>query len=189
MILSCHQPNFLPWLPFFEKIAASDVFVILGGVQYTRHQFQNRFQYNNSWYTMSVNTGNLSDLIVDKKYVSHERDWSRIKNRLKNFDLTFLDKFISPNLFETNSSIILEIIKRKEISTSCFIETHRGDANPTQMIINLCEKYGATTYLAGPSGRKYLDFSMFQNHKIELSFFSATNSTTLIDSMEINENR
>lgn len=189
MILSCHQPNFIPWSPFFEKISMSDVFVILGGVQYTRNQFQNRFKYNDNWYTMSVNTGSLNDLIVEKKYVSHKKDWDRIKNRLKNVDLTFLDEFIVPSLFETNTNIIFDIIKRREISTSCFVETVKEDVNPTQMIINICKKYGAQTYLAGPSGRKYLDFSLFQKQKIDLNFFSATSSDTFVEYMEKNENR
>jgi hypothetical protein len=36
MIVSVHQPNFIPWLGFFDKIAASDIFVILDEVQFPR---------------------------------------------------------------------------------------------------------------------------------------------------------
>lgn len=34
MIVSIHQPNFVTWYPFFEKVAQSDVFVIMSHCQF-----------------------------------------------------------------------------------------------------------------------------------------------------------
>ncbi len=36
------QPTYLPWLPFFERWAASDVFVLLDDVEYSKNSFFNR---------------------------------------------------------------------------------------------------------------------------------------------------
>jgi hypothetical protein len=36
------QPTYLPWLPFFERMAASDVFVLLDDVEYSKNSFFNR---------------------------------------------------------------------------------------------------------------------------------------------------
>ena len=36
MIISIHQPNYLPWMGFFDKIARSDIFVIFDNVQFPR---------------------------------------------------------------------------------------------------------------------------------------------------------
>ena len=35
-VVAIHQPNFLPWLGFFDKLARSDVFVLLDDVQFPR---------------------------------------------------------------------------------------------------------------------------------------------------------
>src|SRR5262245_40858908 len=42
MLVSIHQPHYLPWTPYFAKIARSDRFVLLDDVQYEKNGFQNR---------------------------------------------------------------------------------------------------------------------------------------------------
>src|ERR1700757_3691267 len=42
MIVAAHQPNYLPWLGYFYKIAHCDVFVLLDDVQFTKNSYQNR---------------------------------------------------------------------------------------------------------------------------------------------------
>jgi len=36
MIIAIHQPQYLPWIGYFDKIDRSDVFVLLGNVQYKK---------------------------------------------------------------------------------------------------------------------------------------------------------
>ena len=71
MIVSIHQPNYLPWLGFFDKIKRSDLFVIFDDVQFPRgknisdieikskHQMeQNGYQFqsriNQIWYHLMI---------------------------------------------------------------------------------------------------------------------------------------
>ena len=51
MRVSIHQPNFVPWYPFFQKIKEVDVFVILKECQFEKNGYQNRFNFNDKWYT------------------------------------------------------------------------------------------------------------------------------------------
>ena len=42
MIITIHQPEHLPWLGLFNKLAKAEKFVILDSVQYEKNYFQNR---------------------------------------------------------------------------------------------------------------------------------------------------
>src|SRR5450755_3257036 len=42
MIVSIHQPQYLPWIPYFSKIKQSNLFVVLDDVQYQKNGLQNR---------------------------------------------------------------------------------------------------------------------------------------------------
>ena len=39
--ISIHQPVYLPWLGFFEKVISSEKFVFLDDVQFEKNGFQN----------------------------------------------------------------------------------------------------------------------------------------------------
>jgi len=138
---------------------------------------------------MAVNSGSLKDLIIEKEYVNYFIDWQRIKNRLNHVNLAIFDKLIVSNLFKTNTNLISEIMGLKSIRTKSFIETEKSNENPTKMIIDLCKKYEAKTYLAGPSGKKYLDTSLFDKNGISLEYFIARDKRTFIEYLEDYENR
>jgi hypothetical protein len=42
MLVGIHQLHYLPWLRYFEKIARSDVFIVLDDIQYSKNGWQNR---------------------------------------------------------------------------------------------------------------------------------------------------
>ena len=102
MIVTIHQPNFFPWWPFFEKIQQADVYVCLTHCQFEKNGYQNRFNFNNDWHTMSVNKG--LEPILDKEYIDPKKNWNRIKNNLPKYKsvLSELDTCIGKSLSATN---------------------------------------------------------------------------------------
>jgi WbqC-like protein len=42
MLVGIHQPHYLPWLRYFEKIAHCDTFIVLDTVQFSKNGWQNR---------------------------------------------------------------------------------------------------------------------------------------------------
>ena len=58
MIVSVHQPQYIPWIGYFHKIRSSDLFVLLDNVQYKKREFQNRNKIRTKegsiWLTVPV---------------------------------------------------------------------------------------------------------------------------------------
>ena len=102
MRIAIHQPNFLPWYPFFQKIKEVDRFVILKECQFEKNNYQNRFNFNDRWHTMSVNKG--LEPIIEKTYLNPENDWNKIKVNLFEYEntLNLFDGCVSDNLFKTD---------------------------------------------------------------------------------------
>ena len=66
--IAAHQPNLVPWMPFFYKMAMCDYFIILDEVQFEKNNYQNRFRFKDRWVTNPIRHG--MDLIKDKVYTN-----------------------------------------------------------------------------------------------------------------------
>ncbi len=57
-LIAIHQPNYLPWLGYFRKMALADTFVFLNDVQYSKNGYINRVQILHAgrprWLTVPV---------------------------------------------------------------------------------------------------------------------------------------
>lgn len=169
MTITIHQPNFFPYYPFFQKMEQSDIFVILQNCQFEKNGFQNRFNKDGMWYTMSVNKG--LDPISSKKYLNVKNDWNKIKNKLPKYRniLDLFDDCIDDNLSITNSKIILKIKKLLDIQTE-IVYDYPTNLKSTDRLIDICLKNNATTYISGVSGKKYLDLNLFHENNIQVIF-------------------
>lgn len=175
MRIAIHQPNFFPYYPFFQKMAEVDMFVILNHCQFEKNNYQNRFQYN-GWNTMSVNRG--LEPIINKTYVNHLKDWDKIVSKIPK--LKSFSNCIYESLSVTNSLIITEIKERLGIDT-----TIRFDAptilKGTERLVDICKRYGATEYLSGVSGSKYLGLEKFGDIKVTFQDKSKMINKPIID--------
>ena len=66
MKVTIHQPAFMPWYPFFQKMQLADKFIFLTNCQFEKNGYQNRFNINDKWYTMRTHKGNVD--IINKTY-------------------------------------------------------------------------------------------------------------------------
>ena len=73
MIISIHQPNYLPWIGYFNKIARSDIFVIFDDVQFPigkKGFFGNRNK---------IKTKNANAIAIENKINNRIKHESKIK--------------------------------------------------------------------------------------------------------------
>ncbi len=59
-VLTAHQPNYLPWLGLFHRVAQADVWVLADDVQFSKHGYTNRVRVRTAggwqWLTVPVRT-------------------------------------------------------------------------------------------------------------------------------------
>ena len=169
MKIGIHQPNFLPWYPYFQKIEQVDKFVVLGNCQFEKNNFQNRFHIDSIWYTMSTRKGLRP--INTKEYISPESDWNKIKEKLPQYRdiLNRLDECISDNLFSTNVCIIKKLAKMLNYNTEILLD-YPTELKSTERLVDICKHYGATEYVSGQGAREYLDLDLFNKNNIKVTF-------------------
>ncbi len=173
MIVTIHQPNFFPYYPFFQKMEESDIFVIMTNCQFEKNNFQNRFNKDGRWLTMSVNKG--LDPINTKRYLNHISDWNRIKNTIPLYKsiLNQFDDCISEDLSDTNIKIIYKIRDILNIKTKIVLD-YPTSLLSTDRLVDICINNGASKYMSGISGRKYLDLNKFSEKNIDVIFQEET---------------
>ena len=87
MKISIHQPQYIPWLPYFLKIASSDSFIFLDSVDFQKNGVQNRNEIKTgqgrNWLTIPVSQ-NLGQKIKDTEINNNlnwkKKHWLSLKN-------------------------------------------------------------------------------------------------------------
>jgi WbqC-like protein family len=82
-IVAIHQPNFLPWLGYFDKLARCDVFVLLDSVQFPKKSgtWMNRVKLlvggEPAWITVPVVRAYNGLRRIDQMEIDESRPWRR----------------------------------------------------------------------------------------------------------------
>ena len=81
MIITAHQPTYLPWLGLFNKIYYSDCFVLLDTVQYLPQEWMNRNKIKTAngerYLTVPVHTKGYLKKMNKEIKIDNSHDWQR----------------------------------------------------------------------------------------------------------------
>jgi hypothetical protein len=177
MKYSVHQPQYLAWLGFFDKIAKSDVFVVLDQVQYKHREYQNRnrIRTKDGWMWLSVPVLYSSGVLMRDVMIDQARDWrSEHLKSLRSWyaRAPYFEKHIGyfeslyakpwSRLFDLNMDQLGFFLKELGITTRIVLESDLGAGGvKTERIVNIGRALGASTYLSGAGGKDYLDEPAF----------------------------
>ena len=190
MLISIHQPNYLPWSGFFQKMMMCSQFVFLDVVPFSKNSYQNRCKIKTSqgakWLTVPVlQRGHFgqatNDVQIEKNRhwaLKHLRTITQNYSRAPFFD--FLLHLIEPALntewdylAELNIELISRIAEALGIGAQMFKASDLGVAGSrSELLCSICQRLGASEYLSGPSGRDYLDIRSFEAQEIKVSYHS-----------------
>ena len=184
--ISIHQPVYLPWLGFIEKVTSSEKFVFLDDVQFEKNGFQNRNKIRTydgeMWLTVPVKVKSQT-LLKDVK-INYSTDWinKHKKSIIQNYKKAeFFDNYwfelekIYDEKFEYLVELNIEVkkflfdklkIKTKTLFSSELDISDKG----SNRILEICKNLNADRYISGISGKNYLVMDDFLRQKIKLEF-------------------
>lgn len=189
MRVTIHQPEFLPWLGFFDKVSRANVLVLLDDAQFRRGYFHNRNRIRTSngwdWITVPVQRAGLSTTLreirvageknprwADKVARSVRQSYSRAPHFQESFDE--LDRYLHADtdlLVDGNVSLIRWLLAAFGIEVEVMLSSILGVGGAASLrVLNMCKALGASTYVSGISGREYLDLESFAEAGIDVEF-------------------
>ena len=189
MILTAHQPTYLPWLGTFYKILLSDVFCFFDIAQYQKKEWDNRNKIysSNGELMLSVPTfsKNHFNKTIGKININNQINWPKkhyysiFLNYKKHpfFDnhKSFLedmylnkkwDKLIDLNIFFLK--YILKILN-KDVKI-VMASDYNLEGKKSNLVLDMCKKLKASRYIFGGEGENYADKRSFNQANIQLTF-------------------
>ena len=188
MILTAHQPAYLPWLGYFDKLIRSDIFIFLDTVQYEKNSFINRNRIKTPqgaiWLTVPIKTKGHTHSTVLETQIRNSENW-----RKKHLKSIFLNYKKAPRSEECYPK--LEILYQQEhelLADLCFehlrfwlkemkIEKNivRSSRLPisskkSDLILDLCKYFSANHYISGPLGKNYIKEEDFLQAGISIEY-------------------
>lgn len=184
MIATIHQPQYLPWLGYFDKADKADIFILLDNVQFKKNDWQNRNKIKTSqgeqWLTVPI-IHNFGQRINDVA-INNNVDWR--DDHLKAIKLNYAkakyyDKYIKffesvysrewNYLVELNVFLVKELIELLGITTKIILSSeYNVTEDSTQRLVELCKEVGADMYISGKDGKNYMDFTKFAKNNIKI---------------------
>ena len=79
MIVAIHQPQYLPWLGYFDKMDKCDAFVFLDDVQFKKNEWQNRNKVKTAegWQWLSVPVFHDFGQKINQVKINNTVQWRR----------------------------------------------------------------------------------------------------------------
>lgn len=187
MIVTNHQPQYLPYLGFFHKITKADLFVVMDDVQFMDRGFQHRnsikMQTGKQWLTVPLNYKRfevISDVKIDVTQNWRRKQWAAIQtNYVKAPFFAELGPELRAILMDgghvllaqLNIDLMRWVLDKLRITTPIKLSSTLGiTGEKSERHINICRAVGADTYLSGPGGRLYMDMDEFARNDVNVLF-------------------
>lgn len=184
MRIAIHQPHYIPWLGYLDRMIKADVFIVLDHVQFERRNYQNRaailLEGQAKLVTVPVVQRSQKETIVDKRIDAAEgggRPWGPVHAKTLRYAYRrapHLAPYL-PRLEEVlharwDRLVDLDLAMLELLREAFGIRTPllrssqmRAEGARSDLLLNLCrEVRPGSTFLGGLGGsRRYLDAEAF----------------------------
>jgi hypothetical protein len=187
MIVSVHQPQYLPWLGYFDKIDRADIFVLLDTVQFKKNEWQNRNRIKTAggWQWLTVPVLYRFPQLIREVGINNREHWQKKQRQaiISNYrkapywsDLEdfFEDLFTAvwEHIAPLNIHGVRRLVEILGIKTPIFIASELGQfpEDADERLIAIVRHFGADTYLAGSGGREYMQLDKYEKNGVRVVF-------------------
>jgi len=189
-VLAMHQPNYLPWLGYFDKLRRSDVFVLLDSVQYPRGASvanRNRIRSGAGELLLTVpvrvpkgREGKAPytevELADERWRAKHLRSIEQAYRRAPCFEAFFPEFAAIVEGAQTFCGLTVALVRWLarslgiETETPLLSELGLPEAQKNDLIVALCRRFGADVYLSGRGAASYNDPADLAAAGVELRY-------------------
>lgn len=188
MKIAVMQPYFMPYIGYFQLIAAVDTFVVYDNIKYTKKGWinRNRLLLNGADTIFSLPLKKDSDYLdVKQRELAADFDRKKLLNQFKGaynrapyFATTFplLERIINiqeSNLFSYLHHSLLEVCSYLDIDTEIRISSSIDidhNLKGKDKVLAICKATDADTYINAPGGLELYSKDEFQANGIDLKF-------------------
>jgi hypothetical protein len=185
-VLSAHQPCYLPWMGFWDKVLRADTFVLLDDVQYSTgaDNYTNRVKVKSpggvKWLTIPLEMdGHLDRTVADmltlpgwrEKHIAALRDYYRhapyigLLDGLLPPEGEYLADVAGMSVLQLGLELVPKLVPNMVTQSALGVTGHK-----TELIVNLCKATGEKAFLFGGHGKDYADLALLRDHGIEPVF-------------------
>lgn len=191
MLVAIHQPNFFPWLGYFDKLARADVFIVLDDVQFERSSagtWSNRVKLlvagREAWVTMPIRradgVGAITGIRIDdqqgwrRKMVNTVRANYARAPHAKEVMPVFEDLvgYATDSLVEFNLHALATLCAAMHITPRRLVRSSTLGAGSagTDRLIDLVKAVGGDEYLSGGGAGGYQQDAAFAARGVRLRY-------------------
>jgi hypothetical protein len=196
-LCAIHQPNFFPRLSTLAKLFTADIWVVLDDVQFTRRDYQHRCVVTGPdgaerWMTIPVRLPAGRPTLIRDVLISDSGQargkvrglgrhcfagspyWPAVRDLLSQVDdaLARYDRLADVSEISV-TALLRTLIWPGTICRSSEIRTRTGRS---ERLADLAVAVGASTYLCGTGGARYLDLTPFTTSSVSVSYFQPPES-------------
>lgn len=191
VVVAIHQPNFFPWLGYFDKIVRSDIFIVMDNVQCPKKggTWLNRSRLivggQPTWMTLPIvrsyhGKRRIDEIAIDESTLWREKYLKSLRlnyGKAPHFYAVYpfveeLVRYPTTNLKEFNLSCIRAIIRKLGIPVDTFVDGTSLNVSgaATELLIEMVRSVNGSVYMCGGGADGYQDDALFAEQGIELRY-------------------
>lgn len=183
-----HQPDFLPYLGFFQRLVHTDLFILLDDVQFIRSGWQNRDQLKTprgaQWLSVPINKQDLFKPIREIRLAPDAERWVPVTLNLirENYrKAPYFDRYFPEieatfrhghqTLYGLNRAFLDRCFEWFDLSIETVLASQFGiQETKNQRLVQLIKAVQGTHYLSGQGSKAYLDEALFSANDITVEW-------------------